>query len=64
MVQGKTVKIGGVDAGPTVPLQGGELKMEVAGTVLLTEFVPESDLRDFLRCNSSLRWRNDLVIAF
>ena len=64
MVQGKTVKIGGVDAGPTVPLQGGELKMEVAGTVLLTEFVPESDLRDFLRCNSSLRWRNDLVVAF
>ena len=63
MVQGKTVKIGGVDAGPTVPLQGGELKMEVAGTVLLTEFVPESDLRDFLRCNSSLRWRN-FVVAF
>ena len=64
MVQGKTVKIGGVDAGPTVPLQGGELEMEVAGTVLLTEFVAESDLRDFLRCNSSLRWRNDLVVAF
>ena len=63
MVQGQTVKIGGVDAGPTVPLQGGELKMEVAGTVLLTEFVPESDLRDFLRCNSSLRWSN-FVVAF
>ena len=70
MVQGKTVKIGGVDAGPTVPLQGGELKMEdggfleVAGTVLVTEFVEESDLKDFLSCKSNLRWNHYLTGQF
>ena len=63
MVQGKTIRIGGGEVGPNLP-PSDEVEMEVAGTVLLTEFVPESDLRDFLRCNSSLRWRNDLVVAF
>ena len=54
MVQGKTIKIGGGEVGPNLPLSD-EVEMEVAGTVLVTEFVEESDLKDFLSCKSNLR---------
>ena len=50
-----TVKIGGGD----LPLSG-DVEMAVAGTVLVTEVLEESDLNDFLNCKSNLRWNTDL----
>ena len=61
--EGKTVKIGGGQAGSrNLPLSG-EVELEVAGTVLVTEgFVAEHQLTDFLNCKFKLRWLNDLPL--
>ena len=58
MVQGKTIKIGGGEVAPNLP-PSGEVEMDVAGTVLVTESLEEFDLNDFLNCKSNLRWIND-----
>ena len=60
--EGKTVKIGGGQVGSKLPLSG-ELELELAGTVLVTEgFVAEHQLEDFLNCKYKLRWFNDLPL--
>ena len=63
MLQGKTIKIGGGEVGVNLPLSD-EVEMEVAGTVLVSEFLEESDLTDFLSCKSNLRLNHDLAAEF